>query len=139
MSLQHLCTRCLHHLMTPLHQHTTHPHQHMQAPPSPSPPSDRSTDPLRSLLHSPSDQSSLTNSYRHMVTPLTTYTSPCKPGPAYHLPAYQGGRRRRSPNHPTKSFDFFGDGGIFSPELAADFHTLGKKKEKKTKHNPCNF
>merc|ERR1719362_36514 len=60
--------------------------------------------------------------------PLTTYTSPCKPG-----------RKRRSPNHPTKSFDFFGDGGIFSPELAADFHTLGKKKEKKTKHNPCNF
>jgi hypothetical protein len=71
-----------------------------------------------------------------MVTPLTTYTSPCKPGPG---PAYQGGRKRRSPNHPTKNFDFFGDGGIFSPELAADFHTLGKKKEKKTKHNPCNF
>jgi len=68
--------------------------------------------------------------------PLTTYTSPCKPG---QPPAYQVGRRRRSPNHPTKSFDFFGDGGIFSPELAADFHTLGKKKEKKTKHNPCNF
>merc|ERR1711863_94960 len=67
--------------------------------------------------------------------PLTTYTSPCKPGPA----SYQGRRKRRSPNHPTKSFDFFGDGGIFSPELAADFHTLGKKKEKKTKHNPCNF
>merc|ERR1711913_275728 len=61
--------------------------------------------------------------------PLTSYTSPCNP--------YQHvGRRRRSanPNH-TKSFDFFGDGGIFSPKLAADFHTLRKKK--KEKKNPC--
>merc|ERR1712008_89286 len=153
MSQQHQCIRhlpqsmsqkppCTKHqsqlVMTLLHQLAIAPlHQHMQAPPSPSPPSDRSTDPSRSLLLSPSDQSSLSNSYRHLVTPLTTYTSPCKPGPAAAY--YQGRRRRRSPNHPTKSFDFFGDGGIFSPELAADFHTLGKKKEKKTKHTPCNF
>merc|ERR1712004_303592 len=64
-----------------------------------------------------------------LFQPLTSYTSPCNP--------YQHvGRRRRSakPNH-TKSFDFFGDGGIFSPELAADFHTLRKKKREKK--NPC--
>merc|ERR1712203_990104 len=61
--------------------------------------------------------------------PESGYGVPCK------TPAYQGRRRRRSPNHSLKSFDFFGDVGIFSPELAADFHTLGKKK--KPKPNPC--
>merc|ERR1712127_1052693 len=63
---------------------------------------------------------------------LQTYTPPC-------TPSYPG-RRRRSPNHP-QGFNLFSDGGIFSPELAADFHGHkhghGKKREKRSNTTPA--